>query len=167
MDGWKDLLATVAPAVATALGGPLAGVATTALSQKLLGKKDGSLADIANAVLEATPASLLELKQLDLEFEKLQVQREKNILDDVANARARQIAVRDKTPANLTYILIISLIAETLTMLFVKVPDANQTLVHILITAHATVTISACSYWLGSSLGSYMKSKFSEMEKIK
>ena len=49
MKGWKEIIGTVAPTLATALGGPLAGVATQAISAALLGKADGSEDEIAAA----------------------------------------------------------------------------------------------------------------------
>jgi len=39
------LLGSIAPSIATALGGPLAGLATKALSQALLGTEDSTEAD--------------------------------------------------------------------------------------------------------------------------
>jgi len=165
MDGWKEVLATVAPAVAAALGGPLMGVATTALSQKLLGKKDGSMADIANAVLSASPGQLLELKQLDLEFEKLQVQREGQILEDKANARARQIALKDKTPANITYILLTSFVGLMAALVFVEVPEPNKALVYSMIGILGAITSAAVYYHVGSSIGSKAKTMISELKR--
>jgi len=39
---WKGIVGTVAPALATALGGPLAGVAVRAIAEKVLGKPEAS-----------------------------------------------------------------------------------------------------------------------------
>ena len=49
------LLGSVAPSIATALGGPLAGMATKALSQALLGNEDGSEDDLQVALLASSP----------------------------------------------------------------------------------------------------------------
>jgi hypothetical protein len=49
------LLGSVAPSIATALGGPLAGMATKALSQALLGNEDGSENDLQDALRMASP----------------------------------------------------------------------------------------------------------------
>ncbi len=66
MSGLTDLLRTVAPALATALGGPLAGAAVSFLSSKL---------GVDPAVVEQTvagmqPADLVKMKELDLDFQK-------------------------------------------------------------------------------------------------
>jgi len=47
---WKSILGTVAPGLATALGGPLAGMAVQAVSNAVLGKQDGSDDEIAAAI---------------------------------------------------------------------------------------------------------------------
>ena len=55
MADWKSIVGTVAPAIATALGGPLAGLGVSAIG-KALGLGDGaSKEDVAQAVLKATP----------------------------------------------------------------------------------------------------------------
>lgn len=66
MSGITDILKTVAPALATALGGPLAGAAVSFLSSKL---------GVDPAVIEQTvagmaPADLVKMKELDLDFQK-------------------------------------------------------------------------------------------------
>jgi len=62
------LLGQLAPTIATALGGPLAGLATKTLSNVLLGTEDGSEADIAKAMQSATPDQLAAIKQIDADF---------------------------------------------------------------------------------------------------
>ena len=53
MPGWKDIVGTVAPALATALGGPLAGLGVAAIG-KALGLGDGAgEEDVAAAMLKA------------------------------------------------------------------------------------------------------------------
>lgn len=46
---WKAIVKTVAPALGTALGGPLAGTAVKVLSEALLGHSDGKEEEIARA----------------------------------------------------------------------------------------------------------------------
>ena len=66
---WKSIVKTVAPILATALGGPLAGAATSAISQALLGKKDGTETEIATILQTASPETLLALKKANQDFE--------------------------------------------------------------------------------------------------
>jgi hypothetical protein len=93
---WKKTLGTVAPAVATALGGPLAGIAV-GMAAKALGLGDGaSQEDLEKAVLGATPDTLLKLKecenQFKIEMKRLGVEVEKVNAGD--RASAREMAVK-------------------------------------------------------------------------
>lgn len=67
---WRKLVRTIAPTLGTALGGPLGGMAMGALSQALLGKKDGTEEEIRDAIINATPADFLKLKELEQTFSK-------------------------------------------------------------------------------------------------
>ena len=58
MKDWKDLIAAVAPTIATALGGPMAGFAVRTLSNTLLGHENGSEADIVQAINVSSRYSL-------------------------------------------------------------------------------------------------------------
>jgi gas vesicle protein len=103
-DKAKQVLATVAPILGTAIGGPI-GAAAGALIAKTLGVKDVAEAD---AVLQnATPEQLLALKNADNQFKKdmeqLGFDKEKLAYDDTANARAMSVATKDGTPRNLSY----------------------------------------------------------------
>jgi len=61
MDLLKGLLTTVAPMVATALGGPLAGGAVRFLGQALLGDENAGLESVTKATQKASPGQLESL----------------------------------------------------------------------------------------------------------
>ena len=63
---WKSVVRTVAPTLATALGGPLAGAAVQALSVALLGRPDGTEQEVAEAVLTGGADALLVETSQDL-----------------------------------------------------------------------------------------------------
>lgn len=88
---WKDIVRTVAPTVATALGSPLAGTAVRVLSEVFLGKDDGTEAQIAEAVKNATPEQLLALKKADqdyaIQIKQLDIKLEEAYISDVQDAR--------------------------------------------------------------------------------
>jgi len=112
---WKAIVGSVAPALATALGGPLAGAAVGAISQSLLGKKDASETDIAKALQSADPEILLKLKQADQEFaakmQELDISLEKLVVDDRTSARQREVGVKDNTNRILAYTVVGAFIA--------------------------------------------------------
>jgi len=67
---WRKTLATVAPAIATALGGPLAGVAVQ-MAGKAIGLGDGATeSDVEAAVLSGNPDVLVRLREVNAQFEK-------------------------------------------------------------------------------------------------
>jgi hypothetical protein len=65
---WKQLVGTVAPTLATALGSPLAGMATKAMCAAVLGDEHASEDDLATALQSASPETLRTLKQADNDF---------------------------------------------------------------------------------------------------
>lgn len=65
---WKGLVKTVAPKIALALGGPMAGLGVKALSEVVLGKEDGTEEDLAIALQGATPELLGKIKAADQAF---------------------------------------------------------------------------------------------------
>ena len=66
----RKTLATVAPAIATALGGPLAGVAVQ-MAGKAIGLGEGATeGDVEAAVLSGNPDVLVRLREVNAQFEK-------------------------------------------------------------------------------------------------
>lgn len=63
-----ELIKQVAPTIGSALGGPVGGMATKFIAEKLLGKPDASVDEIEEALQNATPEQLLRLKELDKQF---------------------------------------------------------------------------------------------------
>ena len=102
MEALLNLVKTVAPSIATAVGGPLAGMATRAISEALLGKPDGTEDELAEAAKSATPEQLLALKQAEQNFvirmRELDVDLERIANQDRGSAREREIKTGDYTP---------------------------------------------------------------------
>lgn len=102
---WDKTLSTigaVAPAIATALGGPLAGLAVGAIAN-VFGLGAGATNEqISAAVAGATPADMLALKKADQDFaikmEEIGVSLEDIAFKDRQSARDRAKAMNDYTP---------------------------------------------------------------------
>ncbi len=112
---WKKLVGSIAPTIATALGGPLAGAATAAISSAVLGKPDASEDELSTALAAASPDTLAKIKEADNNFkikmQELGVDLEKARYQDVQNARAMNIARPDNTARNLAYMALIGFFA--------------------------------------------------------
>lgn len=97
--GWRDVLGAVAPALATALGGPLAGLATRELSQVLLGHENGSEADLSTAVVGASADQLVRLREAGIAFDQrmreLDIDLERIAAGDRDSARQRESKTGD------------------------------------------------------------------------
>nr|VFJ76237.1 MAG: hypothetical protein BECKFM1743C_GA0114222_109181 [Candidatus Kentron sp. FM]VFJ76368.1 MAG: hypothetical protein BECKFM1743A_GA0114220_109211 [Candidatus Kentron sp. FM]VFK23110.1 MAG: hypothetical protein BECKFM1743B_GA0114221_109021 [Candidatus Kentron sp. FM] len=91
MSDWKKIVRTVAPTLGTALGGPMAGVATKFIADKLLGKSEATESEIEQAIAGGTPEQLAKLKEIDnqfkLEMEKLRIDLGKIQSEDRDSAR--------------------------------------------------------------------------------
>lgn len=158
---WKGIVRSVAPTIATAFGGPLAGMGVRAVSEAVLGTPDGTEEEIERALLGATPDMLLRLKEADqtfkLEMKKLDVDLERLKYEDVASARKRQVEVKDATPAILAYILTFGFFA-VVTALFLKaIPEANKATIYTMVGSLGTVWIAAMAYFHGTSRSSARK----------
>jgi hypothetical protein len=109
MSGFLDILKAVAPTIATALGGPLAGAAISFLGDKL-GVSEPTQEKIADIISGAKPEDLLKIKQLDVEFEEHMAQLGVDVFkieaQDRESARQREMALKDSTPAHLAYMII-------------------------------------------------------------
>jgi RsiW-degrading membrane proteinase PrsW (M82 family) len=67
---WRKLVQGIAPAIGTALGGPLAGAAIAQIGQVLLGKPDATENEVAGALQsgQLTGEQIVALKTADQEF---------------------------------------------------------------------------------------------------
>jgi len=96
---WKKIVGSVAPALATALGGPLAGVAVKTIANQVLGKPEATEQEVEAAILDASPQDLIKLRQVDNEFRALLVNAgiklEEISAADRANAREREVKTGD------------------------------------------------------------------------
>ena len=115
---WKSVVGTVAPTLATALGGPLAGLATKAIINAV-GLPEGSTDEqLETAIRGATPDQLLAIKNADntfkLEMKKLEVNLEELKIKDVTSARERDVRLAQSgyrnNRANTMYILAVAII---------------------------------------------------------
>jgi hypothetical protein len=112
-DAAVGLLKTVAPTIATAVLGPLGGVAIGFLSKKLLGKDNATADEISNFVTQMRdPEQLVQLKALDQEFklkmEELGVKTFELEVDD--RKSAREMAIKSDKMA------ILQIVVAVLTM---------------------------------------------------
>jgi hypothetical protein len=158
-DKAKQILASVAPLLGTAIGGPFGTMAGTLLSQAL-GTQPGDAKAAETALLAASPEILLQVKQADQNFairmEELGIQRESLVFQDIASARAREIAIKDNTPRNLAY-LVLSFAGVCIAATLAGWTKVDSALAGTLIGYLVAEARSALAYYFGSSQSSKSK----------
>jgi hypothetical protein len=104
------LIGSVAPTIATALGGPVAGMAVKALSGALFGHEDATSDDIKTALANPTADQLAALKKIDADFKvqmkALDIDLEQIAAKDRDSARNMAIMTHDWTPRILAMVVV-------------------------------------------------------------
>jgi hypothetical protein len=161
LKNFSGLLGSVAPSIATALGGPLAGMATKALSQALLGNENGSEDDLKAAMSNASPEQLSVLKKIDADFKvqmkSLDIDLEALAVDDRKSARSMQTETKDILPRLLAISVTLGYFGIIAYVLISGLPmNGSEVLLMLLGTLSAGWT-GVMAFYFGSSSGSQKK----------
>jgi hypothetical protein len=169
---WKDIVKSVAPVIGTALGGPLGGIATKAISSALFGedeKLEGKALEkkIALAV-SSNPDALLKLKKADQDFEtrmaELGVDLKKIAADDRNSARDLQKSTKSLIVPTLAVLTVGCFFAVVFWVLSGKV-TLESTLLGFVLGQVSSKAEQVYNFFFGSSAGS--KSKTEHLAKVK
>lgn len=160
-----DWLKTLAPTVASALLGPLGGIAVEILGPAL-GISDATTEKVTQAlssgqlsgeqiaaIKQAELALQSKEQELGFRFAELEVKREEIAASDRDSARKREMTVRDNTPRNLAYILVGAFIA-TVGATLAGWSKVDSVLAGTLIGYLSAKAEQAIAYFLGSTKGS-------------
>jgi len=149
-----SVVKAVAPTIASALPGPLGGVAKNALAAALGTGTDTE--EIEAALVAASPQVLLKLREADTAF---QLSMERIAADDRASARERHVALKDRTPPLLAGGVLVVFGALIATLVFRELPVANREILMILVGGVAGQATQVVNYYFGSSTGSKRKTE--------
>ena len=149
------LVENVAPTIATAMLGPVDGMAVKALSTALLGHGDGSEDDITNALANATPDQITALKKIDADFKvqmkKLDIDLVKIAADDRASARDMAANTHSYTPSVLSYVTVVCwAIIQYYLFTHIIDPSMRELIARVLGTLDGALML-VLSFWFGSS----------------
>lgn len=155
------LLGSVAPTLATALGGPLAGLAVKSLSKALLGAEDFSEEAVMEAMATASPEQLAAVKKIDADFKvqmkSLDIDLERISVDDRKSARDMQKETRDWIPRALAVSVTAGFFAILIYMLVYGLPTTGNEALLLLLGALQTAWGGIIAFYFGSSSGSQKK----------
>lgn len=159
MDTLLGILKGVAPVLATAVAGPAGGSAVGWIASKL-GIDDATVEGVTQA-LTGNPEMALKLKELDLEYAKLEVQDRDSARQAYAAVATSEYATKlDKMVVPLLALGVVGLAFTLIAILmFVNTPQDQQ---QIIIFALGFITSAAgqvLSFYFGSSQGSKEKTK--------
>ncbi len=162
--GWKDIVASIAPVLGTALGGPFGGMATKFLAGKLVGDENAGEDVIEEMINNANPDLMFKIKELDADFKvemkRIGLEEKQLVVDDRKDAR--KLFSVDKKPQIVLsgifiggyFILVYALITGGF-----KIDPSQTALVATLIGVLTAGVSNIMQFWFGSSSGSKDKTK--------
>ena len=161
---WKKTIGTIAPGIATALGGPVAGFATKALCGFFGLDEDANDIDtqIEQAVKGMTPEQAIQFKALDQQFvkdmKKLDVDVFKLEVDDRKSAR-KMYEKASKTPQLVLGLLIVLGVSALIWAIIAgKVAgNVDATIVGTILGFAISEFRQLTGFFFGSSMGSKEK----------
>lgn len=153
-----DWLKSVLPTVATALGGPLAGVAVNFIADKL-GLEEKTVDAVKAAISGATPEQLVAMKQIDADLAKyfagLDIQLEQIAAADRGSARDREAKTGDSwTPRLLAFLITLGFFGVLGWLLVSGKPANGGDALLVMLGALGTAWASVVAYYFGSTKGS-------------
>lgn len=153
-------LEQVAPTIATALGGPLAGLAVEAVSKAI-----GVSTEDAKELMDTGKMSadqIAQVKVAEIELQKqaqaLGLNFEQLAVDDRKSAREMQTSTHSIIPPVLS-ILVTAGFFGILAYLMVKPADTGNTPLMIMLGSLGTAWTGIIAFYFGSSAGSQAKDK--------
>ena len=157
MNELLSLLKGVAPALATAVAGPLGGLAVKTIADKL------GVSDTVEAVtqaLNADPAAAAKLAEIDLKQFELHNANTDSARD--MNAKIQESTAASWLAKNVAYVIDVLIVGGALFMTFIiffkGVPDANKAMAFTALGSLWTLAGTVLNFHRGTSQGSKDKS---------
>ena len=147
----KGIINAVAPTIGQALGGPLGGLASQAISNVLGVKNDSK--SIESVLAHATPEQLAEIKKAELEFEKQMKELDVDVfkLENEDIQDARKAFAGDWTPKIFAMTIVLGFFAF---VFYIVSDDWNremEPLLNIILGGLLANVASVSSFYFGNS----------------
>lgn len=163
---WTATLKSLAPTVASALLGPLGGVAVSAIGS-IFGVSEATQSKIADAITsgQMTPEQIGKLKELEIEYQNNEKER---------GFRYAELAFKDRDSARkanveggtqtmlfwLSLILLITTLGTEIAVLFYGYPaNTPEIIVGRILGLMDAVAMMVLAYWYGTTNGSAVKTE--------
>jgi hypothetical protein len=149
------LIGSVAPTIATALGGPVAGMAVKAVSNALFGHQDASDEEIKLALANPTADQLSALKKIDADFKvqmkALDIDLEQIAAKDRDSARNMAIMTHDWTPRILAVVVVAAWGITTWYLLQNVIEPSMREIIARVLGNLDSALVLVLSYYFGSA----------------
>ena len=160
-----EWLAQIAPSIATALGGPLAGLAVTAVSKALgIDEKDVQ-STIESGKLSAE--QLVSLKKAEIELkakaQELGLNFEKLATEDRNSARTMQASTKSIVPPVLAFAVTVGFFGILFALMMGYASKSDELM--IMLGSLGTAWTGIIGFYFGSSAGSQAKDKLLHQSK--
>lgn len=158
---WQDALKTLAPTVATALGGPLAGAAITAIGS-IFGMSSPTADTIGKMFADGklTADHLAEIRRLELDYQNQERERGFKFAElefkNQDSARQMQIATHSRMPAVITVMVTMGFFS-VLSLLFFHPELRGNEIVMVMVGQLSTVWAGCVAFYTGTTFGSANK----------
>lgn len=170
---WKKVVASLAPTVASALDGPLAGLGVSALSEALLGRTDAGEQEVVEALRTLTPEVAEALQQAELQLRE----RTQTLGVDLAalaksgsaadatqqSGRPELPSAADRTPRLLAVVVLAGFFVSVAYVFLGKIQPEVAGVAGTLIGYVSAKADTVVAYYFGSSAGSAEKNRMIEM----
>lgn len=159
-----DWLKSIAPTIATVLGGPLAGMAVQAIGSAM-GMSDAT-GERINEVLTSgnmTGEQVAAVKKAELELKaklaELKIKPEEIAAADRDSARQMQTTVRSRIPGSLAILVTLGFFGILIGLMTDELSTANQEPLLIMLGALGAAWGAVIQFYFGSSAGSVAKNE--------
>lgn len=163
-DTFANILKTVAPWIATAVTGPLGGLAVGAACDAL-GVPEKTTDGLKAALAGVTPDQMLALKKADQDFQvQMQTLGFKQITDiealeagDRKDARAMQVQTRSMMPSILSCVVTVGFLGLLTGMMLGVLKASDSQALLIMLGALGAAFGGVMQFWFGTTHGSQAK----------
>jgi hypothetical protein len=163
---WQDVLKNLAPTVASAVLGPLGGVAVAAIGN-ILGVSDATQDKIADAIKsgQLTPEQIGEIKKLELQYQENEKERgfkySSLAFQDRDSARKANVSGGTQHPLFWLSLLLLSgtLGTEGYVLFNGLPPTVTDMVAGRVLGLMDAVALMVLTYWYGTSNGSALKTE--------
>ena len=154
-----EWLKTIAPTVATALGGPLAGMAVSAVAKAIGCDPDEVQGIISSNKLTAEQVASIQLAELELkkQAQSMNLDFAKLVAEDKKSARDMQIATKSWIPPIMALGVTIGFFGILFGLMYGQIQHAPQ--IDIMLGSLGTAWTGIISFYFGSSAGSQAKTE--------